>query len=386
MKTGNSTAVNRPTPSKPFGNDSAIEMSAHAVESDAQRARRHDGQHDRCREQREVDDAEQRARRRKLLHALGEPAAGEDRRLEEIIPVAHVAGDARCAVPPDLPGAQEFQRITVAPFVIRRDHDRSDQQDGDADHRLPRRADAPLVLSQVFEAESRKRGPGRECASWPPWPPAHTPDTSASRSAKVSDHAHRQKYSASAYTAVKKNENGNTAISQIVLTATSRPARAVVSRSTAFKSQHERHRRHDQRADEERVFEIEERAKRQRHDPRHPRIERKEVRVRKVLGHEPRMRIDDRLVPERVPSHPAVDPVVRRERQPHPRFDRMRGKPRQREVSGGDEGQPGRQESDMTRLHARSAGAPPAMRVRRHSPGGTPTIRLKLRLNAASES
>ena len=52
--------------------------------------------------------------------------------------------------------------------------------------------------------------------------------------AKVSDHAHRQKYSASAYTAVKKNENGNTAISQIVLTATSRPTRAVVSRSTAF--------------------------------------------------------------------------------------------------------------------------------------------------------
>ncbi len=52
--------------------------------------------------------------------------------------------------------------------------------------------------------------------------------------ASVSDQAQRQKYSASAYTAVKKNENGNTAISQIVLTATSRPASAVVNRSTAF--------------------------------------------------------------------------------------------------------------------------------------------------------
>ena len=31
MKTGNSTAVNRPTPSKPFGSDIAIELSAHAA-------------------------------------------------------------------------------------------------------------------------------------------------------------------------------------------------------------------------------------------------------------------------------------------------------------------------------------------------------------------
>ena len=180
MKTGNNTAVNRPTPSKPFGNDSAIENERPRRQSDAKRPRRREGQHDRRGEHREVDDAKQRARRRKLLHALGEAAAGKDRRLEKIIPVAHVAGDSRCAVPPDLPGAQEFQRIPVTPFVIRRDHGRSDQQDGDARHRFPCRTDAPLDSAAGIRGREPERGPGRECASSPPWPPAHTPDTSAS--------------------------------------------------------------------------------------------------------------------------------------------------------------------------------------------------------------
>ena len=49
-KTGNNTAVNRPTPSKPFGNDSAIEMSAHAVSPTPSVRAAADGQHDRRRE------------------------------------------------------------------------------------------------------------------------------------------------------------------------------------------------------------------------------------------------------------------------------------------------------------------------------------------------
>src|SRR5688572_28532792 len=51
--------------------------------------------------------------------------------------------------------------------------------------------------------------------------------------AKVSDHAQRQKYNASAYTAVKKNENGKSAISHTVRADTSAPASVVASRSTA---------------------------------------------------------------------------------------------------------------------------------------------------------
>ena len=102
-KTGNNTAVNRPTPSKPFGNDSAIEMSAHAVgATPSVRAALMVSTID-AGSMRKVEGTQQCARRCKFLDALGEPAAGKDRRLEEVIPVAHVAGDSRRAVPADLP-------------------------------------------------------------------------------------------------------------------------------------------------------------------------------------------------------------------------------------------------------------------------------------------
>ena len=92
-----------------------------------------------------------------------------------------------------------------------------------------------VVLPEVLERDAPERARVPECASSPPSTPARTPAASAAEYANASDHAARQKYNASAYTAVRKNEKGNTAISHTARTATSAPASCDASRCTALR-------------------------------------------------------------------------------------------------------------------------------------------------------
>ena len=128
MKTGNRTAVKRPTPSKPFGSDSAIEMSAHAanpmprVRTDISANTIDTGK------QHQIHHAQQRARRRKFLEQSLTPLHAKDRRFEKVVQVAHVARDSRRAIPSQLPRMQKLERIVISPVEIPANDERADRR------------------------------------------------------------------------------------------------------------------------------------------------------------------------------------------------------------------------------------------------------------------
>ena len=130
MNTGNSTAVKRPTPSKPLGSDIAIDSSAQAVRpAPSVRAaisvRAIDN-----RQQRQVERAEQVARRPELLHAFRDAGAGEHRPLEEVIASRAVnAARPEARFHPTCRACRKAERIAVAPVVVGADHDRRNRED-----------------------------------------------------------------------------------------------------------------------------------------------------------------------------------------------------------------------------------------------------------------
>ena len=192
--------MKRPTPSKPFGSDIAIETSAHAA-SPMPSVRAATSAPDRSTAGNSTRYVmpKQRARRREFLQAIGRcrcRGTSAPRRSN-----SSRARSRQSPTPDSIQfawpsGTRADRRIAIRSDPA--DDDRADGEDRDAGDRLTRRTEAASRSVAGIRGRAPEKAPRPEYGSSTPSPPARMPHTIAFPRRTVNDQAQRQKYSASA--------------------------------------------------------------------------------------------------------------------------------------------------------------------------------------------